>query len=167
MLSSFHCHKKKGDQKLYFGPVWDYDLSFDNDGRLIPTNEKTKFTLYYGATAGSTRDFFINLLKTGNIMDNIEKTWMELRANGLDFDNLKIFIDSQKELLKESANLNSLKWYGSKIGEGEQDFSDSVDVVINYVEKRFDSLTKLIKDFDFGGILKINYYILIFLFIIL
>ena len=167
MLSSFHCHKKKGDQKLYFGPVWDYDLSFDNDGRLIPTNEKTKFTLYYGATAGSTRDFFINLLKTGNIMDNIEKTWMELRANGLDFDNLKIFIDSQKELLKESANLNSLKWYGSKIGEGEKDFSDSVDVVINYVEKRFDSLTKLIKDFDFGGILKINYYILIFLFIIL
>ena len=94
MLSSFHCHKKKGDQKLYFGPVWDYDLSFDNDARLIPTNEKTKFTLYYGATAGSTRDFFINLLKTGNIMDNIEKTWMELRANGLDFDNLKIFIDS-------------------------------------------------------------------------
>ena len=167
MLSSFHCHKKKGDQKLYFGPVWDYDLSFDNDARLIPTNKKTKFTLYYGATAGSTRDFFINLLKTGNIMDNIEKTWMELRANGLDFDNLKIFIDSQKELLKESANLNSLKRYGSKIGEGEKDFSDSVDVVINYVEKRFDSLTKLIKDFDFGGILKINYYILIFLFIIL
>ena len=68
-------------------------------------------------------------------MDNIEKTWMELRANGLDFDNLKIFIDSQKELLKESANLNSLKWCGSKIGEGEKDFSDSVDVVINYVEK--------------------------------
>ena len=85
MLSSFHCHKKKGDDKLYFGLVWDYDLSFDNDDRLIPTNEKDKFTLYYGASAGSARDFFINLLKTKGVMKNIEKTWIELRAGSFNF----------------------------------------------------------------------------------
>ena len=119
MLSSFHCHKKKADDKLYFGPVWDYDLSFDNDDRLIPTNEKDKFALYYGASAGSTRDFFINLLKTKDVMKNIEKTWTELKAGVFNIEKLKAFINEQKTLLEESANLNSLKWYGSKIGKGK------------------------------------------------
>lgn len=31
VLSSFHCTKRRNDDKLYFGPVWDYDLSFDNE----------------------------------------------------------------------------------------------------------------------------------------
>ena len=168
MLSSFHCHKKKADDKLYFGPVWDYDLSFDNDDRLIPTNEKDKFALYYGASAGSTRDFFINLLKTKDVMKNIEKTWTELKAGDFNIEKLKAFINEQKTLLEESANLNSLKWYGSKIGKGKDDFVNSVNVVINYIEKRFDSLTNLIANFDFAGdILKINYFIFCLIFVIL
>ena len=168
MLSSFHCHKKKADDKLYFGPVWDYDLSFDNDDRLIPTNEKDKFALYYGASAGSTRDFFINLLKTKDVMKNIEKTWTELKAGDFNIEKLKAFINEQKTLLEDSANLNSLKWYGSKIGKGKDDFVNSVNVVINYIEKRFDSLTNLIANFDFAGdILKINYFIFCLIFVIL
>ena len=55
-----------------------------------------------------------------------------------------------KQKGKESANLNSLKWYGSKIGEGEKDYFDSVNIVTNYVEKKFDALINLITTFDFG-----------------
>ena len=78
------------------------------------------------------------------------------------------FIEKQKVLLKESANLNSLKWYGSKIGEGEKDYFDSVNIVTNYVEKRFDTLTNLITTFDFGGdILKIYFSVFCAILIIL
>ncbi len=166
-LSSFHCHKKRGDEKLYFGPVWDYDLSFDNSEVLIPTNEKPKFILYYGGSAGSTRDFFINLIKTKNVMKNIEKTWIELKEDWLNINNLNQFIEEQKEKLKESANLNSLKWYGSKIGEGEKDFFDSIKIVKNYVEKRFDKLTSLIATFDYSGILVKNNFFILSLFAII
>ena len=48
------------------------------------------------------------------------------------------------ELLLESANLNSLKWYNSKIGKGKDDYLKNVKTVINYLEKRFVSLTNLI-----------------------
>ena len=108
VLSSFNVHKKKGNNKLYFGPVWDYDLSFDNDPRLIPTNNKRKFAFYYGSSAGSCRDFIITILKTKNVMKEINETWFELREDGLDYDTLKSFIYEQKELLLESANLNML-----------------------------------------------------------
>ena len=158
---------KKGDDKLYFGPVWDYDLSFDNSDSLFPTNKLSKFILYYGGSAGSRRDFFHNLIKTKNVMKNIENTWIELRVGLFNFDNLNQFIEEHKEKLKDSDNLNFLKWYGSKIGKGEKDYFDSINIITNYAKKRFDTLTNLTETFDFGGkLLKINLFILDLIFIV-
>ena len=72
--SSFHLTKRKGDDKLYFGPVWDYDRAFDNDIRLIPTNQKSLFVLYYCDSSGTTRQFIITILEMKNIMSVINKT---------------------------------------------------------------------------------------------
>ena len=144
VFSSFHCTKRKGIDKLYFGPVWDYDHSFDNDKRLIPTNQKPKFVLYYGDSSGTCRDFIIAVLNTKNVMSNISQAWNEVKENGLNLEILKEFIREKEDLLYESANLNNLRWYGSKAGEGKKDYFDSVNIVVNYLEQRFDSLTYLI-----------------------
>ena len=96
--SSFHLTKRKGDDKLYFGPVWDYDRAFDNDNRLIPTNQKTKFMLYYGESSGTKRQFIITILEIKNIMNNINKTWTIFQENGLDFETLKVLIE-EKQLI--------------------------------------------------------------------
>jgi hypothetical protein len=147
VLSSFYLTKRKGDDKLYFGPVWDYDRAFDNDNRLIPTNQKSIFVLYYGDSSGTTRQFIINILETQNIMSNINKTWTILQENGLDSETLKSFIEVKKDLLYESGNLNNLRWYGSKIGNGKKDYFDYVDIVINYIEQRFDILSIIINNY--------------------
>ena len=99
VVSSFHCTKRRNDDKLYFGPVWDYDLSFDNDDRLIPTNQKPKFVLYYGDSSGTTKNFIIHIIKNKEIMSNINKTWFELQEEGLDFETLNSFIDKKIEFL--------------------------------------------------------------------
>ena len=39
--SSFYFTKDRNDNLFRFGPAWDFDLGFDNDDRLIPTNDKT------------------------------------------------------------------------------------------------------------------------------
>ena len=46
--SSFYITKKRNNDKFYFGPVWDFDLAFDNDNRLYPTNDKPNFVFNYG-----------------------------------------------------------------------------------------------------------------------
>ena len=53
-------------------------------------------------------------------MNNINETWNELKENGLNFDILKEFIREKEDLLYKSANLNNLRWYGSKIGNGKK-----------------------------------------------
>ena len=55
--SSFYFTKDRNDDRFYFGPVWDFDLAFDNDFRLIPTNNKTDFCFAYGASAGTANEF--------------------------------------------------------------------------------------------------------------
>ena len=154
VISSFHIYKERNDDKLYFGPVLDYDIAFDNDGRLFPTKEKDMFCYNYGASAGSLRHFITKIIGTNNIMNSIYTTWIALQEDNLKFANLKNFIDNETEKLKESTNLNNLRWYGSEKLNGTNDYKNSVQFIIDHIEVRFDNLTFLIKNYDSTSKLK-------------
>ena len=160
VVSSFHIYKERNDDKLSFGPVWDYDLAFDNDERLIPTKEKDMFCYNYGTSAGSLRHFLTKIIGTKDIMKSINSTWVTLQENNLKFTDLKNFIDNETEKLKDSANLNYLRWYGRSIGYGIRHFQNNVQVLINYIQNRFDNLTYLINNYNYVPKLKINIGIL-------
>lgn len=161
--SSFYCYKKRNINKLFFGPLWDFDLSFDNDERLIPTNDKNDFCLNYGDTAGNLRYFVKYLLKNKNVMEYIKKTWIEIREQGLGINNIKNFIEETKSLIMESAELNYLKWYNNENWKQQKErFLNQVDIVINFVEKRIDKLTYLINNYNCNNsVSMVNYYILL------
>lgn len=82
-----------------------------------------------------------------------------MQENGLDSETLKSFIEEKKDLLYESGNLNNLRWYGSKIGNGKKDYFDYVDVAINYIVQRFDSLSKIINNY-YKNLIIYNEYII-------
>ena len=86
----FILQKKRNDDKFYFGPALDFDLSFDNDKRLIPTSNKTEFCFNYCDSAGTMREFVKALIGNKNVIEYIEKTWEKLRETVL---NDKILID--------------------------------------------------------------------------
>ena len=167
-LSSFHLTKRRGDDKLYFGPVWDYDLSFDSDDRLIPTNQKPLFTFYYGASAGTCRHFLKTILLTNNSMSYINQTWNELKQSALTFDKLNSYITQESNKILESAKLNYYRWFNSKIENAETEYKSNVAIVTNYVKQRFDRLTYLINTYDFAARqLKINFSFLFILILFL
>ena len=160
VFSSFYFTKERNDDKFYFGPVWDFDLGFDNDKRLSPTSEKPEFCLNYGDSAGTTREFVKTLIGNKDVIGYIKKTWDNLCDTVLNEKVLVDFLDEKSEYIKESAELNLLKWdnyvesgkgkgrgWGGGFGgfgrKGEN-FEVSVEVVKDYVKDRFPSLTKLI-----------------------
>ena len=175
VFSSFYFHKERNDDKFYFGPVWDFDLAFDNDKRLDPTSEKPEFSLNYGDSSGTTRQFIKTLLANKNVIGYIKKTWENLCETVLTENVLIDFIEENSAYIKESAELNLFKWDntvtesrnprggnwggnngnsgnggrgggmgGMGFGRKGEDFETSVEVIKEYVRKRFDSLTNLI-----------------------
>ena len=159
VLSSFHLTKRRGDNKLYFGPVWDYDLSFDG-----VMNKKPLFAFYYGASAGTCRDFLKTILLKNNTMSNINKTWNELKESVLNFTHLSKYITQETNKILVSAKLNYYKWFGSSIENAESEYKNNVSAVTDYVKQRFDILTYLINNYDFSDVeLKINFRFLLIL----
>ena len=156
VFSSFYFTKERNDDKFYFGPVWDFDLAFDNDKRLNPTSEKPQFCLYYGDSAGTTREFIKALIGNKNVMKYIKSTWEKLCDSVLNETILQDFIDEKSQYIEESVKLNILKWdnyvaegngkggRGGGFGRKGESFEDAVGVIKEYVKNRFISLTELI-----------------------
>ena len=156
LWSSFYFTKRRNDDKFYFGPIWDFDLAFDNDMRLIPTNDKPDFVFNYagGAQAGTMLNFTKILIGEKSIINYIRETWENLKKTTLNEDALINFIDQQQELIKESAELNFIKWDNyvkeknsrkrgrSKINS--KSFTADIDTLKDYIKKRFVSLTNII-----------------------
>ena len=150
LWSSFYFTKKRNDDKFYFGPVWDFDLAFDNDMRLIPTNDKPNFAFYYGASAGTMIDFTKSLIGNKIIINYIKETWEELKNSKLNETVLINFIEKQKDYISESAELNFIKWDNNirqnNFSKGLllKNFKIEVDILKEYISKRFTTLTDLI-----------------------
>ena len=127
-----------------------------NDRRLNPTSEKPEFCLNYGDSAGTTREFIKTLIGYKEVMGYIKKTWENLCDTVLNEKVLIDFINENSEKIKESAELNILKWdnyvaegkggrqRGGGFGRKGENFEDSVEVLKDYVKNRFTSLTNLI-----------------------
>ena len=156
VYGSFYFTKERNDDKFHFGPVWDFDLAFDNDERFYPTSEKPQFCLYYGDSAGTTRDFVKTLISNKNVIEYIKNTWDKLIESVLQEKILLNFIEERSQYIKESAELNLLKWdnyvgddrpkWVINFGRSGEDFIESVRIVKEYVSNRLISLTELINE---------------------
>ena len=158
LWSSCYFHKKRNDDKLYFGPVWDFDLALDNHEALIPTNEKNYFCFQVGGSAGTLNKFVSTLIRKKEVINYIQKTWKDLCNTKWNQTFLLEFLEEREKYLKESSELNFLKWdnnfekipWEGRIDEKEdygrkgENFEESVQVLKDYVKLRFNSLTKLI-----------------------
>jgi len=158
LWSSCYFHKKRNDEKIYFGPVWDFDLALDNHEALIPTNEKDFFCFQRGGSAGTLNKFVAKLVANKNVIDYIQNTWNELCNTVLNQTYLLNFLEEREKYLKQSSDLNFLKWdnnfekipwegpnYESEdYGRKGENFEVSVQVLKDYVKLRFASLSKLI-----------------------
>ena len=50
IFNSFYFYKDRGNDTIYFGPVWDFDLGFDNFRDFYPTNEKKNFAFKFASS---------------------------------------------------------------------------------------------------------------------
>jgi hypothetical protein len=97
------CYKKRGDDKLYFGPVWDYDQAFLTNER-VPRYFPTLDTQH-----GVAQPWFRQMMTTPAMQKAVSRWWKKLKR-----DNFKQalidYLDDQSALLHESQALNYERW---------------------------------------------------------
>lgn len=97
---STYVYKNRGDDKIYFGPVWDYDISFGNADYL----GGDQIYGWYARTAAWYQQFFSH--PEFEIM--VKERWNELRNGAL--ADLHPFIEETAEKLKISQKKNFERW---------------------------------------------------------
>lgn len=109
---SVFMYKHRSNDTIYTGPVWDFDLAFNNDGRIRNPNNMSDYVYRSGGSyVGNMRSFVDKIvIYTPSTQDQLLAIWDEARHNGIDEDHLVAFVDSMEEELQHSQQLNFLRW---------------------------------------------------------
>ncbi len=146
---STYQYKKRGDDMIYTGPVWDFDIAFDNVGGHYPVCNKTDFVCFDGGShAGNMRAFAHRILKEDpTTITEIRELWSIARNNGITGDSLCQWIDDQAWLIYQSQYLNFMRWdilnsieHGNPVARGS--FLNEVNYLKKYIRDRIEWMDK-------------------------
>ena len=107
---SVYMYKKRSDDMLYTGPVWDFDLAFENDNRTYPINSHSNYIYTHGSYTGYMRSLVNAILANKNAKQQLYDIWKNARESGLTEQRLIAYIDSLEETLEQSQALNFIRW---------------------------------------------------------
>lgn len=154
---STYMYKDRDSTRFYTGPVWDFDLAFENDSRTHPINNMTSF-LYASSSsscAGNMRGFVNRIIGAENTA--VKEMWAQARCEwGITEDSLLAIIDSLQEEVYASQDLNFKRWpiMNSLIQQNYQitgSYEGEMDVVRDYIKGRITWLDNML-NFDPVGI---------------
>ncbi|MBQ0049358.1 MAG: CotH kinase family protein [Bacteroidales bacterium] len=116
-------YKLPGDSRWYYGPVWDFDIAFENDLMSYPICDKQHFIyLKYGSSSGMKYmvDAVMKALepqyRTGGLKGTpvpqmLTDIWAQARSEGgLTEEHLLSYVDSLAEEITLSQDLNFKRW---------------------------------------------------------
>jgi len=109
---STYMYKHRTDNTIYVGPVWDFDIAFENDQRTYPINSKNDFIYRSGGSCVGNMKVFVDniVVRHDGAKAEILKTWGKAREGSINETHLVDFINQQEENLQESQRLNFMRW---------------------------------------------------------
>lgn len=117
---SIFMHKHAGDDKIFSGPIWDLNLTLNNDYRIGDVNECTEWSYKeplkrgeeHWANAGDVATVIGNIVeKNPLVLKEIKDVWASVRQNGaFETQSLLAEVNALKTKLQTSADLNYMRW---------------------------------------------------------
>ena len=108
---SCYMTKERGDDLFRVGPVWDFDLAFDNDSRYYPNRNYDDYLSLARGGAGNSRTLLKRLFTDEAFCDSLRSLWETVRQErGITEESLIAYIDSTAQELQESQRLNFMRW---------------------------------------------------------
>ncbi len=146
---SVYMTKDRESDKFFTGPVWDFDIAFDNDQRTYPIAAHTDYIFASkGSVASEAMRRMVNRIvkEDEGARQRLLELWSEARnTKGIDETSLLEYVDKTVELLNESQKLNFLRWniLSERVHENPQasgSYEGEVAIVKNFIRKRLPQL---------------------------
>ena len=104
-------YKRRNNDTIYTGPVWDFDLAFENDVRTYPINNNRDWIFNStGSVTGYMKTLVNQVIQDPTGKAELKAIWAHVRENGLTAESMNAYIDQQAELLEASQRLNFIRW---------------------------------------------------------
>ncbi|MDD3323032.1 MAG: CotH kinase family protein [Paludibacter sp.] len=137
---STYIYKKRLDDKLYFGPMWDYDIAFNNDSRLGDATLKLM-----RQNAFNPKTWIEQMWLDPWFQKAVWCRWQQLNSTNL-LGTLNTYIDETASLINISEQLNFRKWnnLNSRVYLEPylfDTYGEGVDFLKTYLSKRVSFLT--------------------------
>lgn len=107
MCWSMYMYKHRSDQHLYVGPMWDYDIAFNNDNRC--GDENYKHMQDFAHPEAGSAVWMQRLVQDEKFYQEVKNRWFQVKQQGL-VARLQYVTDSLAGLLKQSQKLNFQRW---------------------------------------------------------
>lgn len=156
---SVNMYKRRGDDKFYVGPCWDFDIAFENDYRTYPINNKSDYVYRSGGSVAGNMKSFVDriIVNDAKAKQELKNLWTELRSSGvISAEALTDFINSKKDEVYDSQKLNFYRWdiLNTKVHMNPKaygSFTAEVNNIIDYIKGRVAWMDKKI-GYDPNGI---------------
>jgi hypothetical protein len=110
---SIFMYKYRNEDKFYFAPVWDFDIAYDNDGLLYPTNNRPEW-LHDGngrMASDGVRAFIKRIFTDEKMYKSLQTRYYDLRNRGILTEaSLLQTVDGYALELDQSQRLNFIRW---------------------------------------------------------
>lgn len=108
---SVNMYKQRSDDIIYTGPVWDFDLGFENDNRINPYYNINDWMYKRTGPAAGMISFVNRLFDDPAFQSEIKNVYTKYRNSGaLSMETLNARIDYYANAMAESQRLNFLRW---------------------------------------------------------
>jgi len=137
-------YKRRNDPKLYYGPLWDFDIAFNNDSRKNDISKVRMLTAAFGA-GGDNKVWITQMATDPWFKIGVNNMWKDIVAKGIK-SQIQNFIDSLVTVMGPSIKKNYEKWPTlNTIIYNEwykyPTYQEYVNVLKDYVNTRVDFLT--------------------------
>jgi len=108
-----YLYKKRNNDKFFFGPVWDFDIAYENDDRTYPINNNHDWVCTsMGSFADVTFRFMVDrLLNDEEFVNQMKSIYAYYRNRNLITEEaLLAVVDRYANELEASQKLNFIRW---------------------------------------------------------
>ena len=146
---SVNVWKERDDPRFHFGPVWDFDLAFENDNRTYPISSigNTFIALSSRSSAANgVRSLIPRIINTTKDLQCEE--WSRARLDrGLSTEQMLHLVDSLAEKADVSQRLNFIRWpilstYVHQNFQALGSYRAEVESMKSYISYRMDWMDK-------------------------